>query len=223
MTRNVDSEFRFFICHFSFVIADRSSAPFQGLFAQSPRPLNSDVCDVMKIKPHLVFVAFLLLIPSASFACTCADESLFPGGRPVKDQVESARKESEAIFSGVVTRIVFNKRAKTYEAHFKVYRSWKGVDREEVNVFGVMVFPCVYTFKISEKYLVSAYGSEIEGTKRLSASVCGRTKFLRYADEDMKLLGKGKAVGKIKVAFSGRRSTTTHSTLPMVNKYVYPS
>ena len=158
----------------------------------------------MKNKPHLIVVGLLLLIPSASFACTCADESLFPGGRPMKEQVDSARQESEAIFSGVVTRIVFNKATKTYETKFKVYRSWKGVDTEEVNVVGVIVFPCVYTFKVGEKYLVYAYNFEEKGKKKLQATVCGRTKFLRYADEEMKLLGDGKVARLARIAFFER-------------------
>jgi hypothetical protein len=158
----------------------------------------------MKFKLYLTSVTLLLLIPSIGFACTCAGESLFPGARPVEEQVGSARKESAAVFSGVVTRIVFNKVTKTYEAQFKVYKSWKGIDSGKVSVFRRADFPCMYTFEVGEKYLVYAYESGVEGAKRLEAGACGRTTFLRYASEDMQLLGKGKAINNERSASSGR-------------------
>ena len=166
----------------------------------------------MKFKLYLTSIAMLLLIPSAGFACTCAEESLFPGARPVKEQVESARKESGAIFSGVVTRIVFHKATNIYEAKFKVYKSWKGVDSGEVSVFRRADFPCMYTFSVGEKYLVYAYDSGGNGKKRLGAGACSRTKFLRYADEDIQLLGTVKVVNSGRGVYSERRSLTTACT-----------
>ncbi len=156
----------------------------------------------MRIKLYLFSVALLLLSSGSGYACTCVSESLLPGARPIEEQVESARRESEAIFSGVVTRVVFHRASKTYEAKFRVYTSWKGAVSREVSIFRPADFPCMYTFERGGKYLVYAYSVEVNGEKRLFAGACGRTQFLRSAGEDMRLLGKGKAVGRVRAATS---------------------
>jgi hypothetical protein len=71
-------------------------------------------------------------------------------------------------------------------------------------VFRRAEFPCMYTFEVGEKYLVYAHDSGAEGKKRLGAGACGRTRFLRYASEDMQLLGTGKAVNNLRGTSSGR-------------------
>jgi hypothetical protein len=99
--------------------------------------------------------------------------------------VKGVFKNSTAVFSGEVleTRSGVN----FLEARFRVERSWKGVEAEEVFVTtdGHAESP---HYRVGEKYLVFA-GSN---NGKLFTGICSRTKRLEYAEEDLRQLGEGK-------------------------------
>jgi hypothetical protein len=101
--------------------------------------------------------------------------------------VKSALKQSAAVFSGEVIEV---KNGRHFmEARFRVERSWKGVDAEEVLVLVDSTVESPH-YRASEKYLVFAgiqYGKLFTGN-------CSRTRKIADAQEDLKQLGEGKAV-----------------------------
>jgi hypothetical protein len=103
--------------------------------------------------------------------------------------VKTALKRSTAVFSGEVVEIYSG--AYFLQARFRVERSWKGVEVEEVVVFtdGSAESP---HYKVGEKYLVFA-GFQNE---KLFTGLCSRTKKIEYAAEDLKQLGEGKLKSK---------------------------
>jgi hypothetical protein len=140
----------------------------------------------------LVVVAVLFFASSISLACTC---NLPPMNKTEKQLVELERKKSKAIFVGEVTEIIVPKTPAgepgwVAEVKFKVQRTWKGVELEEVRVFTANVCCiCGYEFKVGESYLVYAYGSD-----KLHTDTCTRTSRLADAETDLKVLGKAKAL-----------------------------
>ena len=100
--------------------------------------------------------------------------------------VKVALKQSAAVFSGEVLEL---KNGSTYiEARFRVERSWKGVEAEEVTVLADRTTESPH-YRVSEKYLVFAYTRDGE----LFTGNCSRTKKVEYAEEDLRQLGEGKA------------------------------
>jgi len=103
--------------------------------------------------------------------------------------VKKALQRSAAVFSGEVLAV----KSGPYflQARFRVERSWKGVEAEEVLVStdGSAESP---HYRVGEQYLVFA-GRTNNG---LFTGSCSRTKRLELAETDLQQLGEGKAPGK---------------------------
>jgi hypothetical protein len=134
----------------------------------------------------LLLVASLAFGAETSLACTCA---------PSKGPAEELELAS-AVFSGEVVEIRKHKQSGDIfggvEAVVRVERAWKGVEAATVSVFtAAHSAACGYRFKQGRTYLVYAY-KDAEG--RLSTGICGRTRRLKDAGEDLKELGAGREV-----------------------------
>ena len=135
---------------------------------------------------------FLLILPGIGHACSC---NLPPIGKTEKQLVELERKKSKAVFVGEVLEIIVpntpsGEPAWVAEVRFKVQESWKGSVAEEVSVFTANVCCiCGYEFKVGERYLVYAHGSD-----KLSTDICTRTRRVADAEIDLKVLGKAKGL-----------------------------
>ena len=105
--------------------------------------------------------------------------------------VNSTLKKSTAVFSGEVLEIRTG--LNFLQARFRVERSWKGVESDEVFVFTDDSAESPH-YKVGEKYLVFA---GIRNSK-LFTGMCSRTKRLEYAEEDLKQLGEGNLRRKAK-------------------------
>jgi hypothetical protein len=155
---------------------------------------------------YMLGVAFCLIVPRVSLACSCNVSHL--AGKSEKYQVNYARKHADAVFSGVVTEIVIDEKSHTYEAKFRVRALWKGVDSKEVSLFGgTDCCFCQYEFKVGESYVVYAILDK-EGD-RLATSICQRTKPMSEAAKDLKYLGKSRIVVSTRGILESGRSITT--------------
>ncbi len=134
----------------------------------------------------LLLAASLAFGAEAGLACTCA---------PSKGPAEELQLAA-AVFSGKVVEIKRHKQAEDIfarvEVVFRVGRVWKGVEGATVSVFtSPHSAACGYAFKGGRTYLVYAH----QGAKgRLSTGICGRTRRLKDAGEDLKELGAGREV-----------------------------
>lgn len=129
----------------------------------------------------LIFIAGLIFISSAEvLACSCA----FGGGAPCEEFWRA-----DAVFAGTV---VGGSRITVKEGEFKhemrlvrltVDQPIRGMQATEVDVLtGLGGGDCGYGFKIGQRYLVYAYRDEKD--RRLSTSICSRTRLLSEADDD---------------------------------------
>ena len=133
-----------------------------------------------------LLAASLAFGAEAGFACTCA-----PSKGPTEELELAA-----AVFSGKVVGIKRHKQAEDIfarvEVVLRVERVWKGVEGATVSVFtSPHSAACGYDFKGGRTYLVYAH-KNAEG--RLSTGICGRTRRLKDAGEDLKELGAGREV-----------------------------
>lgn len=99
--------------------------------------------------------------------------------------VKVALKRATAVFSGEVLETKSG--VNFLQARFRVERSWKGVEAEEVLVMTDGSAESTH-YRVGEKYLVFA------GTRdgKLFTGMCSRTKKLEYAEGDLQQLGEGK-------------------------------
>lgn len=134
----------------------------------------------------LLLAFYLVFGTDTSFACTCAPPM-------------SAARELEratAVFSGKIVEIRKHKQAEhifaKVEVVFQVEKVWKGVEGRTVSVFtSSQSSACGYGFKEGRTYLVYAHGNA-EG--KLSTSICSRTRRLKDASEDLKVMGAGREI-----------------------------
>jgi len=141
-----------------------------------------------KVKFILIVAAFLLLNFDSAFGCVCVPTT------PAQ-QIQ----QSKTIFSGKV----MGRTATTIR--FKVQKWWKGTRYHEVSIFAdsKIITDCDVTFQDGETYLIYAYRS-VEN--RLETNQCTGTKQLASADEDLKILGKGKMPNRKTPVTKKRRS-----------------
>jgi hypothetical protein len=103
--------------------------------------------------------------------------------------IKVALKNSTAVFSGEVLEI---RSGVTFlQARFRVERSWKGVEAEQVSVLNENTAESPH-YRVGEKYLVFAGFRD----GKLFTGNCSRTKRMEYAEEDLKQLGEGKSHSK---------------------------
>ena len=127
-----------------------------------------------------ICICIVVINANAAWACECKAES---PSRAIK----RLRKTATVIFVGTVTEV--RKEVKDYHigywATFKVKQSWKSDQVDEVSVF--TGGGCMAWFEAGRSYLVYA---RPDNSNRLSTDVCMRTGLIKYASEDLKLLGK---------------------------------
>jgi len=132
--------------------------------------------------------AAVVLSAAAAHACTCAPTP----------SVAVAREQAAAVFSGRVVKVrrvdppsAPGAGLLNVEVVFAVTHSWKGVESPTVSVFtSSHGASCGYGFRTGRTYLVYAYR---QGDGPLSTGICGRTRRLKDAREDLKELGAAKA------------------------------
>lgn len=136
-------------------------------------------------------ITFMALTQAEGLACTCRLPS---PELTLRQQVINARNESRAVFSGKVLEITENNQTYSIAVRLKVERAWKGsLPAEIIIITGRGGGDCGSHFDLGESYLVYAYGSN---ESNLSTNICRRTAKLLNAADDVKILGKGKAVHK---------------------------
>lgn len=134
----------------------------------------------------LLLAATLAFGAEAGLACTCA-----PSKGPAEELQSAA-----AVFSGKVVKVRKHRQGADIfarvEAVLRVERAWKGAEEATVSVFtSSHSAACGYGFREGRTYLVYAH-KNAEG--RLSTGICGRTRRLKDAGEDLKELGAGREV-----------------------------
>ncbi|MCA1623132.1 MAG: hypothetical protein LC768_11255 [Acidobacteria bacterium] len=105
--------------------------------------------------------------------------------------VKNAYTYSKTVFVGEVLRVTEENGVKTFT--FRVGKNWKGAKSKEIQVNVQETMHYQAWFKVREKYLVYASGSDTdENSEKLWERRCSRTKRLSDASEDMKELGEAK-------------------------------
>ena len=128
-----------------------------------------------------------LILAGCTFASACVCD--LPLKRvSLKKAVAKAKSESATVFSGQVVELHDS------IVKFRVERLWKGAPAEEMVLINTgmgkaigsdrVISSCAYNFRMGEKYLVYAHGSE----GKLQAHKCTRTAVLGDAAEDFKML-----------------------------------
>jgi hypothetical protein len=148
----------------------------------------------------LVLFTPLMLSPDAILACSCL---------PTKSTAQEL-EQSTAVFSGKVIQIKRRKQAEnifaSVEVTFRVEKAWKGLKRKTITVYtSSNSASCGYSFRVNQTYLVYANGNDED---KLSTGICSRTKRIKDAREDLKELGKGKAIAKNVPKGGGERCFT---------------
>jgi hypothetical protein len=128
----------------------------------------------------------LFLLTSLTYVLPCHEANSTMRCLDGPKSIKGVFKNSTAVFSGEVVEI--RSGVNFLQAEFRVERSWKGVEAEQVSVFTENTAESPH-YRVGEKYLVFA------GTRdgKLFTGNCSRTKRLEYADEDLKQLGEGKS------------------------------
>ncbi len=135
--------------------------------------------DFLRVAILLVAV---LLATSMTGACTV---EVIGDGSP-RSMIHHAR----AVFAGEVLEITNTPQSERemgvtpYSVRLRVNRYWKGVKTREVTVHTDMV-GCGPHFEVGRTYLVYGFGKELE-------TASSRTKELRFADDDLRVIGPGK-------------------------------
>jgi hypothetical protein len=147
------------------------------------RPLAALALSVLTVLGVVV-----LYPPECAHACSCA---MPPGSQ--KERAERALSDSEAVFSGEVVRIdrpsgPMQSSGDLETDTFRVLESWKGPEGGTLEVkTPVADMSCGYPFEEGREYLV--YASE--KPQSLEVYLCGETKPLSKAKEDLAALGEG--------------------------------
>ncbi len=144
-----------------------------------------EVC--MKVAKIILSSAIVLFLYNITYACSCAAT---PSPR-------QALKEAKAVFVGeVVSKEVFEVKDEygvqpVVRVKFIVSRVWKGVEGTEVIVNTSGYNPaCGFNFEKGKKYLVYAYPDRWK-LNVFETNICNRTKELRSAARDLRVIGRG--------------------------------
>ncbi|WP_029192873.1 hypothetical protein [Paenibacillus harenae] len=127
-------------------------------------------------------------MPQNAYACSCAG--------PIT--VEEQLNHSEAVFAGRVLEVKEQKSVEGYVTKavlFETKQIWKGGPESQIIIqTGSGGGDCGYHFEEGKDYLVYANRSDMYGGKeQLVTIICDRTKELAGAQEDLTVLGEGKA------------------------------
>jgi hypothetical protein len=141
----------------------------------------------------LAFVVFLSIMFVAQvrvYGCTCVSLDI-----PLSREVSGRLKDSTAVFSGEAIKLEKIPGTRDLIATFSVDESWKGDIASMIEVRTAMDgASCGYDFRIGTSYLVYAF----QQPDALRTSLCGgnRPRYDQYAEDQIKLLGKGKTPKK---------------------------
>ena len=135
----------------------------------------------------MLLARFVLMLAGYTFASACVCD--LPLKRAsLKKAVAKAKSEAVAVFYGQVIEL------DNSIVKFSVERLWKGAPAEEIILINTgmgkasggdrIISSCAYNFRMGEKYLVYAHGSE----GRLQTHKCTRTAVSEDAAEDFKML-----------------------------------
>ncbi len=129
-----------------------------------------------KVRFTLIVAAFLLLNFDSVLGCVCVSAT-------IPQKIEQAH----TVFSGEIIGRTATK------IRFKVQKWWKGTPYYETFIYAdnKVITSCNVPFKNGETYLVYAFRSSPEN--KLETNQCTGTKELAAADDDLKILGKGKS------------------------------
>jgi len=134
--------------------------------------------------------AFLIFTNIDAYACSC----VLRGNEPLKQQVNRAKKDSSAVFSGKVLEVIKKPENFQVVVKLRVENLWKGNLSKEVTVLtGSDSALCGYQFEVGQSYLIYASGADVNN---LQTNICTRTANLSAAKADIKILGKGKILRK---------------------------
>ncbi|KRE65598.1 hypothetical protein [Paenibacillus sp. Soil750] len=166
---------------------------------------------VMAIAVVFILIVMSLVLPSKSYACSCALQT-----DPIK-----AVEQSKAVFSGKVLAIepkvldIDGILDHKIAVHFDVEKSWKGMNQTQAIVLTNLGEPsCGYTFGQGETYLVFAYDYDFK-ENMLQTSSCSLTKKLTNATSELSKMAQG--VEPIEnVSFKGKMDTMAYT-----NKWAY--
>jgi hypothetical protein len=159
---------------------------FRALLGRSP--LNGGSLGPRSVNRVLFVVASLgllvILLPSPASACSCPDR---PGS--IETLVKRAKKQASHVLEGVVTDV--------RDEHggvvigFRVERSWKpSSPSKNLEIHTSLVREaCGYQFEVGKRYLVYAWTE----AGSIRTSICTRTRLAEVAQDDLRILGVGKA------------------------------
>ncbi len=127
-------------------------------------------------------LALALVMPSRVLACSCAP--------PLDPTAEM--EQSTAVFAGRVYSI--ENSGGVLWVHLEVSQVWKGPYQSLMTVHTAdNSAACGYNFIGETEYLVYAYGD----LNNLEVNLCGRTRLLNDAAEDIKILGPGTPINQM--------------------------
>lgn len=141
------------------------------------------------IRNFFALVVCLVLMVDGAFACSCWQVP------PIPKEFE----QSDAVFAGQVVELrkiksKYHNGFDWLEAKFKVERTWKLVETEDVVVR--TTFPssatCDYPFKIGDRTLVYAYLSKDDGI--LHTGSCSQTENFPEAEKHLGIIGEGRKI-----------------------------
>jgi len=127
------------------------------------------------VKFILIVAAFMLLNFESVLGCVCVPTTTL-------QKIEQA----QSVFSGKIIGRTATK------IRFRIQKWWKGTPYHETFIYAdsKVITSCDVSFKNGETYLVYAFRSSPKD--KLETNQCTGTKVLAAADEDLKILGKGK-------------------------------
>jgi hypothetical protein len=148
----------------------------------------------MKKGMHLILLVCLMmgmmitLMPSHAYACSCAERL----------SVEEQLSLSDEVFSGRVLAVKHDRKLNgsvTNSVRFEVSQIWKGGSESQIFVHtGQGGGDCGIHFEEGQEYLVYAHPSTMYGDQELLVTImCDRTAKLTEANEDLAILGEGRA------------------------------
>ncbi|MBP1994394.1 hypothetical protein [Paenibacillus eucommiae] len=134
-------------------------------------------------------VSFMAIFsPAPAYACSCA----------MPQTVEAQFNHSEAVFAGRVIEVKEDRSLGgriSKSALFELSQIWKGGSESQLIIqTGSGGGDCGYNFEEGKDYLVYAHPSTMYSDKEaLVTIICDRTNVIDQAQEDLAILGKGKA------------------------------
>ena len=140
-------------------------------------------------------VVWIMLLGGEAFACSCPDFA----ENTLANRVNAALKQADAVFTGEVITVSEKPGPYPYrhlEVEVSLTSVWKGdLTRTLTISTGRNGAACGVSFEKGETYLVYASNStwySSEGS--LTAGLCGRTRRISKATDDLLLLGEPKKV-----------------------------